>query len=71
MSLRPRTPVLPLIALLLLAAIWAPSAGAHEAPADTWFPVQLPIDSYADTWGAPRSGGARPRGCGRHGAADA
>ena len=57
MSLRPRTPVLPLIALLLLAGMGTTPAVAHEAPADTWFPVQFPIDSYADTWGAPRSGG--------------
>lgn len=57
MSLSPRSHVLPVLALLLFAMAGTPPVAAHEAPSDTWFPVQLPVDSYADTWGAPRSGG--------------
>lgn len=57
MSLSSRSHVLALVSLLLLAVAGMSPAAAHEAPSDTWFPVQLPVDSYADTWGDPRSGG--------------
>ena len=57
MSLRRHVRALPLLILPLLVAFGVPPAVAHEPPANSWFPVQLPVDSYADTWGAPRSGG--------------
>ena len=57
MSPRLRIRVFPLLVVLLLATVGIPFANAHEEPSETWFPVQLPVDSYADTWGAARSGG--------------
>ena len=53
-----------LLSLVLLLALTsgvslAPTgvAEAHDSTIDIWFPVQLTVDSYTDTWGAPRSGG--------------
>lgn len=56
LSLSQRVRVLPLLVLLVGTTMASP-ASAHEASSGTWFPVQQPVDSYADTWGDPRSGG--------------
>jgi hypothetical protein len=47
------------IAVLMAATVVVlPAAAADEL----WFPVELPVDSYADTWGAPRGDGRSHEG---------
>ena len=41
-----------LLVLLVAAAVLA--VAPADAEAGIWFPVQTPVDHYADTWGAPR-----------------
>ena len=47
-----------MVTVLLVAAALPATANAEEL----WFPVELPLDSYADTWGAPRGGGRSHEG---------
>lgn len=55
----------------LAAAVPLPASAAEPLPvsaeegsaeANIVFPVELPVDSYADTWGAPRGGGRSHEG---------
>lgn len=47
------------MAVLMSATALVPAAAADDG---LWFPVELPVDSYADTWGAPRGGGRSHEG---------
>ncbi len=58
---RHRRPVLSVVVFLSVSLVL--SAVPAGATSDgVWFPVQLPLDSYADTWGAPRGGGRSHEG---------
>lgn len=45
--------------LLVVSAAFPSTAWATP---EVWFPVQQPVSSYSDTWGAPRSGGRSHEG---------
>lgn len=47
------------MAVLMSATAVVPAAAADD---ELWFPVELPVDSYADTWGASRGGGRSHEG---------
>lgn len=56
-----RHPVAPaLLAVLLCQLLLAAPAGSGEE--GIWFPVEVPVDAYADTWGAPRGEGRTHEG---------